>query len=43
MVAMEECPPIGRIVEKSEYRLSEEVEMPNLAAIVDENDRYIGR
>ena len=43
VVAMRECPTIGRIVEELEYRLPDEVERPDFAAIEDEDDRYIAR
>ena len=43
VVANKECPTIGRIVDELEYRLPEEVERPNFAAIQDEDDRIIAR
>ena len=40
---MKECSTIGKLVEQLEYRLPEEVERPNFAAIADEDVRYIAR
>ena len=38
VVAMRECPTIVRKVEELEYRLPEDAERPNFAAIEDEGD-----
>ena len=38
-----ECPTIGRIGDKLEYRLPEEVVRPDFAAILDEDNRFIAR
>ena len=37
------CPTIGRIVDELEYRLPEEFERPDFAAIADKYDRFIAR
>ena len=43
VVAMRECQTFGRVVEELEYRLPKEVDRPDFAASVDEDDRYIAR
>ena len=43
MVAIKECPTTGRVVEKLEYHLPNEVVLPEFAAFGDEDDRYIAR
>ena len=43
VVANRECPTIGRVIDELEYRLPEEVERPDFAAIKDEDDKFIAR
>ena len=43
VLALKECPNIGRCVEELTYREPEEVVRPDFAAITDEDDRYVAR
>ena len=43
VLALRECPNIGRCVEELAYREPEPVARPNFAAIEDEDDKYVAR
>ena len=43
VLALKECPNIGRCIEELTYREPEPVARPNFAAIEDEDDKYVAR